>query len=144
MSGAHRNYEHGPATYQVSATTTGGQVMQWDSSNVGQIKPAGAGTVASAVAGVALADANPAGTDPTNPVQVGWAREYVAVAYAPTDIDVKYASAANPGDPLKCAASGQVTKYVIGTDTDPTLIIGKCTAQAAVASGDFAPARLLV
>jgi hypothetical protein len=144
MSGAHRNYEHGPVTYKVSTAVTGGQVVQWDSSNVGQLKPAGAGTVAAAVAGVALADANPTGTDPTNPVQVGWAREYVAVVYAPADVDVKYASAANPGDPLKCAANGQVTKYVIGTDTDPTLIIGKCTAAAAVSSGAVDAMRLLV
>lgn len=139
MSGAHRNIERGPATYEVSAAVTGGQLVEFDASNAGKVKPAGAGSIV--VAGVALADANPAGTDPTNPVQVGWAREFVAVAYGPTDVDVKYASAAKPGDLLIAAASGQVTKYTAGTDTYDK-IVGRCSAHAAVSSGDVAAVRL--
>lgn len=139
MSGGHRNIERGPATYEVSTAVTGGTLVEFDASNAGKVKPAAANSIL--VAGVALADANPAGTDPTNPVQIGWAREFVAVAYGPIDVDVTYASAAKPGDLLVAAASGQVTKYTAASSTYDQ-IVGRCSAHAAVASGDVAAVRL--
>lgn len=142
MPGAHVWLKDGPDTREVSAAVTGGQLLEFDSANIGKVKPAGAGSLV--VAGVAAADAQPAGSNPTSPLNISWPQSQVAVIYGPRDVHLTYASAANPGDPLKAAADGQVTKWVTGTDTDTRLIVAICTATAAVSSGAVARARLRV
>ncbi|WP_027947211.1 hypothetical protein [Amycolatopsis taiwanensis] len=128
----------GPDTCEVSAAVTGGQLVVPDGTT-GKVKPAGAG--ATNVLGVALTDAQPAGSAPTNPISTAWPDPYTSVA-DDVDVRVTYAAAANYGDRLKAAANGQVTPFVGGTDTDFRLIIGRCTEPKGVASGAVGRARI--
>lgn len=148
MPGAHMNLRLGPATYEVSAAVAGGQLVEPDGANVGKIKPATADSVK--VLGVALADAQPAGSNPTNPLNIGWAQPEVAVAYGPCDVDVTYSTTAAFGDLLVAAAGGQVK--VIAAVTTPTAgdvtatraVVGICTEPGGVTATSVGRMRLQV
>lgn len=153
MSGAQMNLRLGPATFTVSVAVTGGMLVMPDGTT-GMVKPATAAAIN--VLGVALSDANPAGSNPTSPLNLGWAQPEVAVAYGPADVDVTYAASAAFGDLLIAAANGQVTPVpapaATGTATattqtditDTRAIVGRCTEPGGVASAGVGRMRLLV
>lgn len=127
----------GPRTYEVAEAVIGGQVVEGRASSL--IGVAGAGSVKHL--GVALGDAVPRSSISTTPSLVNGryllgavAIPYeVSVAYSGEEVPVVYAAQANFGDPLICAAAGQVVPA--GANPDGRTIVGKCTAPAGVASG---------
>lgn len=139
MPGTRRVMQLGPETMTVSAAVIGGRLVEADTANPGFVKHAGAGSVL--VAGVAMTDGQPAGSAPTNPLNLAWARPDVAVAYGPADVDVTFAAAANYMQHLIAAAGGQVTPYIAGTSTYDQ-IVGRCATPAGVASGAVGRIRL--
>lgn len=141
MPGAAQYMQLGPKTYEVNVAVTGGQVVEVDAAT-GKIKPT-AGAFSLKVLGVALADANPAGTDPTNPINLGgWARPEVAVARGPAEVYVTYSVAATFGARLVSAANGQVG--LAGATPDASSVIGYCAETAGVAGGAVGLMKLLV
>lgn len=140
MSGAHMNLRLGPATFTVSTAVTGGMLVMPDGTT-GQVKPATAG--ATTVLGVALSDANPAGSDPTSPLNIGWAQPEVAVAYGPADVDLTYTGAAAFGELLVADANGAVKAYTAGTSTYDA-VVARCTEPAGMSAAGVGRARLLV
>ena len=138
MSGVNPRQVQGPDTYEVSAAVVGGQLVA--PSSGGKVGPAGA--AATNVLGVALGDAQPADSAPTNPINAGWPHAQVAVA-RDVDIRVTYAAAANLGDKLVSAANGQVTKLGSTADAaDARQVVGICTEPAGVAAGAVGRARI--
>lgn len=145
----------GPATYPVgapatagAATVKGGQLVAVDGTDATKVNVADGSTP---VLGVALYDAAPIPDQSGD--QTGYGQPiidisvppgYVAVAYGGVDIPVTYANTAALGDLLKAAAGGQVTPYVSGTDTDATLIVGRCTQPGGVTAGAVGRARITV
>jgi len=132
MSGVTVKFEHGPATYTVAEAVTGGQLVEARASSV--VGVAAAGSVK--VLGVALKDATnatPATTD-SYPLP-----STVPVARGVT-VRVTYAAAANFGDKLIAAASGQVTPA--GATPDARTVVGQCTEPAGVSSGAVGLARI--
>lgn len=138
MPGALPHLMHGPDSYQVSALVKGGQLVVADGSAALTVSPAGAG--AQNVLGVAATDAAPipdqssstddnAGGAPL--VDISVLSDYVAV-YHDVDIRVTYAANATFGQLLKAGATGKVTPWVHGTDTDPDTIVGRCTQPGGV------------
>jgi len=132
MSGVSVRQCDGPDTYEVSAAVTGGQLVA--PTTGGKVGPAGA-AVAN-VLGVALQDAQPAGSAPTNPINTGWPSSKVAVARGVDVRGVTYAAATNFGDLLISAANGQVTP-ISGTAAaaDARQVVGRCTEPLGVTSG---------
>ena len=141
MAGVIQVTQGGPKTFTpaTTKTITGGQVV--DLTDAGRIQPAAAGSVR--FAGVALTDGIAPEDQVTTPVLDGQGRPvltavpvptHVAVAYSGTEVKVTAAAAVKPGQRVKCAANGQVTPYVTGTDTDPTLIVGVCTDPNGIAA----------
>ena len=141
MSGAIPHYQfRGPASYQVSATVYGGSLVIADGSNATTVSTAGAGAIN--VLGVAGNDASPIVSQAGNLnsynqpiVDVSVLFDYTAVHCAAIDIHVTYAAAATFGQLLKAAATGQVTPWVSGTDTNPATIVGRCTQPGGVLAG---------
>lgn len=137
----------GPATATAVETITGGQLVEARTGGVG-VGVAAAGSVK--CLGVALDDATLAGTI-TTPVTVSGHPQLaavvvpnkVAIAHGGAVVPVTFAAAAVYGQLLKCAAAGQVTPYVSGTD-DASLIVARCVAVAGVGSGLVGDARILV
>lgn len=152
MPGALPHNKLGPDNFQVSALVLGGQLVVPDASPATTVSVAGAGAVN--VLGVAGNDASPivsqaaftdqyAGSAPL--VDVSVLPDYTAVYRVPADIKVTYAAACSFGELLKSAASGQVTPWVSGTDTNPATIVGKCTQPGGILAGATAGRmRLLV
>jgi len=138
MSGVVPFLTDGPDTCEVSAAVAGGQIVVPDGTT-GKVKPSVGGDTT--VLGVALTDAQPAGSAPTNPINTAWPDPYTSVA-DDVDIPVTYAAAATYGQRLKAAANGQVTPWVSASDTDYRLIIGRCTQPAGVAAGAVGRARI--
>jgi hypothetical protein len=133
----HRNLKLGPDTAVVSAAVTGGQLLEADSTNVGYVHPAGAASTT--VVGVATADAQPSGTNPTNPLNISWAHPEVGIEYGPADVDVVYSTNAAYGQLLIAAANGQVAYSAtpaVGT------IVGRCTQPTGVVAGAAGRMRL--
>lgn len=138
MPGAHMNLRLGPATYTVSQAVLGGQLVEPDGTT-GMIKPA---TAASAkVLGAAMSDAQPAGTNPTSPLNVGWQQPEVAVAYGPADVDLNYTGAAAFGQLLVSDANGAVKARTAETYD---LVVAKCTEPGGVSAAGTGRARLLL
>lgn len=142
MSGVLPHSENGPDNFQVSALVLGGQLVVPDAGPATTVSVAGGGAIN--VLGVAGNDASPlvsqasfvdanAGNQPL--VDLSVLPDYTAVHRGPVDIRVTYAAAAAFGILLKAAASGQVTPWVSGTDTNPATIVGKCTQPGGVAAG---------
>jgi hypothetical protein len=82
------------------------------------------------VVGVAVTSAAPAGTDSATDAA---ARPEIVTVVHDMEVEVMAAAALKFGDPLKSAATGQVAKWVTGTDA-ADLKIGVCRDQA-IASG---------
>lgn len=141
MSGANRTLQFGPATYEVNVAVTGGQLVMPDSTT-GKVKPTTAGALT--VLGVAMADANPSGTNPTSPLNTAWPQSLVAVGYGPGEFVLTYTGAAAFGVLLKAAAAGAVAPWVDGTDTDPATIVGRCTEPGGLSAAGTGRARLYV
>ena len=143
MSGVLVRQTAGPDTYEVNVAVTGGQLVEPDTG--GKVKPAAAAS--QKVLGVALQDAQPAGSAPTNPINTGWPSSKVAVA-RDVDVRVTYSAAANFGDLLVSAANGQVAP--VAAVTTPTAadvnstraIVGRCTEPLGVASSAVGRARI--
>lgn len=149
MAGALFHYKQGPASYLVSGLVLGGQLVVPTGNTATTVTVAGAAAVN--CLGVAGADANNTNPEGTPSLPGGWpgdgsntgqdqlletsALNIAVPVYNNVDINVTYAAAANFGQLLKAAASGQVTPWVDGTDTDPGTIVGRCTNPGGVASG---------
>lgn len=139
MSAVNPRFTAGPITMAVFAAVAGGQlVVPGTSGNVGLVGPAGAGAVN--CLGVAGLDALPAGTANTSTDAAGFPVISAAIVdqYTPVHqhgtFKLTAAGTLVFGDPLKCAAAGQVAKFVDGTD-NPGLKIGRCMEPLGIASG---------
>lgn len=129
-------YQEGPVTYTVSVAVTGGMLVESDGASPAQCRPASAGS--QVCIGVALQDAVPSTTSQV-PTVPGWSGPSVNAALLPNFTAVAdegtyallYAASAVFGQRLKCAANGQVTPWVSGTD-NPELIVAICADPAGV------------
>lgn len=132
MSGIPVTRKHGPRSFPVSATVTGGQLCAAGAG--GEIAPAGANSTK--VLGVAINDAVPVADFESGTVSgvlnAAPKPNRAALAYGGDEVPVTYAADAVFGDKLKAAAAGTVTPFVSGTDTDPALIVGTCTQPEGV------------
>ena len=138
MPGAVPVYREGPVTFTTNATATivGGQLVESDGASPALVRPASAGSLV--CIGVATNDAVGASVSqvPTVPgtdspvVNVAIVQPYVAVATDGVWL-LTYAAAATFAARLKCAANGQVTPWISGTD-NPELIVGICYEPAGV------------
>lgn len=136
MPGVVAKYEHGPVTYAVSGTVTGGTLVEAHTGSKIRTAPAGSAKVL----GVALTDAveTDASSGTTSYgapfVDASFPGPYTAVAACGV-FKLTFAANAGFGVTLKAAASGQVTPWVSGTDA-ADLIVGRCVEPAgATASG---------
>lgn len=147
MPGVVNKYETGPKTYEAKSNITGGQCVEYATgaptqAGLSLVQPAAANSTkfAGVASKDAVANANQAGLqtftsgDGYPAINVAVPSESVAVIKR-GEVPLKYAAAAVYGDRVKCAANGQVTPWVVGTDTDITTIVGRCEEQAGVASG---------
>jgi len=137
MPGVVPVYQDGPVTRQVTETVKGGQLVEARSAGL-----VGVAAVGSKVClGVASKDAVPTATSQDGTDSVTGLpiineypySPYVAV-YDEGYFNLTYAAAAAFGQKLKCAANGQVTPFVSGTDT-PDMLVGSCQEPLGVASG---------
>jgi hypothetical protein len=128
----------GPYSYPVLAsglTIEGGTMVIPDSVNPGGAQIAGAG--AKNCLGVCVAPGAAAGV--FSSTDAAALPDFVSVG-AGGVFPVTFAASAVMGQDLKCAASGEVTPWIDGTD-DPEMKIGKCY-DPAVASGAVGNARI--
>ena len=143
----HPHYRSGPDSYQVSAAVAAGALVVADGSAATTVSTAGAAAIL--VLGVARNAAAPipnqaSGTDslaggaPLTDISV--LPDYVAIDHG-CDIPVTYAANATFGVLLKAAASGAVTPWVSGTDTNPATIVGRCTQPGGVTVSSNAVGR---
>jgi hypothetical protein len=135
MSGIQIHYQDSPITSFVSAVVVGGQFVDADQPNSitnvqDTVKPSVAGSLLAV--GVALSDAAPPGTDPTNTTVQRPA--YVAVARRGACVPVTFAAASTFGDRLKTAAAGAVTPWIDGTDDVAKIVGTNVDPAGAVAS----------
>jgi len=137
MAGTIPRFNGGPVTYEVVETVLGGKLVEARAAS--KVGVAAAGSVK--CLGVATKDAAPVaaltGTDAFgNPtINISPVSQYVAVQGIPAIFDtIVYAANAAFGDLLKCAALGQVTPWVTGTD-NPSLIVARCVEPAGVVIG---------
>lgn len=151
MSGNLPHYKSGPASYQVSALVNGGMLVAADASPAMTVSAAGAGSLF--VIGVAGVDAAPipnqAGATDTAAggaplVDISVLPDYVSVFGVGYDMHVTYAANCTFGTLLKAAASGQVTPWVSGTDTNPATIVGRCTQPGGVVIATNAVGRMRI
>lgn len=143
MAGAIPRFNGGPVTYEVVETVRGSQLVEARTGS--KVGVAAAGSVA--CLGVATKDATPVatltGTDTFgNPtINISPVSQYVAVQGVPAIFEtITYAANATFGALLKCAANGQVTPWVLGTD-NPALIVARCLEPAGVTVGTKATGR---
>lgn len=134
MSATYPVTQMGPDTYEVSTTTAGGQLVMVDGST-GKVKPTTG--VVSAVLGVALTDAVPAGSGSN--LAFGTAPKTTSVAYGPATVKLTAAGTIAFGALVTSAASGQVATVGAGTFDQ---VIGRCVAPAGLTVGVAGPIRL--
>lgn len=134
MSGVYPRTQLGPDTYEVSTTTTGGQLVMVDGAT-GKIKPT-TGVVAT-VLGVALTDAVPAGSGSN--LAFGTAPKTTSVAYGPATVKLTASGAIAFGVLVTSAAAGQVATIGAGTFDQA---IGRCVEPAGITSGAAGHIRL--
>jgi hypothetical protein len=143
MSAVLPHYKQGPASYQVSTLTFGGQLVEPTTQTAGTtdftVKPAAANSVN--VLGVAAADANVIATQTGAPntygeplIDLSVLGDYVPVWYGGIDILVWYSAQAVCGQLLLITANGTVGPYSGGTYSQ---IVGKCTANGGVTSAQL-------
>lgn len=128
----------GPATWEVVEAVTGGQFVEGRAAS--KIGVAAAASVR--VLGVALTDAAPKGPDYVVPTQPGGAGTqwnlssgrllpaHTAVAYAGTEVTVKFTANANFGDALVITGPGTVGPA--GATPDARTIVARCTEPGGV------------
>jgi hypothetical protein len=138
------HYKQGPASYQVSALTFGGQLVENTTQTAGTtdltVRPSAAGSAN--VLGVAAKDANvlasqiPPATNAYGEPQldISVLDDFTAVYHGPVDIWVWYAGAVVPGTLLIAGATGTVVTLGAGTFGQ---VIGRCTHPGGVAAGQL-------
>jgi len=148
MPGSIPRFETGPKTYEAKSNIAGAQVVQYATGTPTQpglslVEPAAADSFK--VAGVATTDAVAAvNQDALKYGTSGDGYPFVNVAVPSESVAVgkrgewplKYSAAANYGDPVKAGALGTVVPAA-AADYAAGLVIGRCQAQAGVASGAF-------
>jgi len=147
MSGALPHYRTGSDSYQVSAAVAGGQLVVADGSAALTVSPAGAAAIN--VLGVAGNDAAPIPNQAGNTDSLAGGAPLLDISVVPdnvavhhnVDMHVTYAANATFGQLLKAAASGAVTPWVSGTDTNPATIVGRCTQPGGVTVSSNAVGR---
>lgn len=155
MAGVNPRLQHGPQTYEANANIAGKQLVESTgakgASGRSLVQPAGANSVV--CVGVAAKDAvplsgqdaliNAATADPgAFPVtNLAVPNETLAVYNDVLEISVYYAATATFRQPLKCAASGQVTPWVDGTDA-VSRRIGWCAQPGGVGAVGYGLARI--
>lgn len=131
MPGQYPKFTHNAPSYAVTGTVTAGQLVMCDTTVTGAAMSVKTATAASTlVIGCALTNAAAAGTDATSTV---FQRPTVTTVQKGAVCTVTYAASATGGQKLKAAASGAVTPWVDGTDTDAGTIVGICV-QGSVSS----------
>jgi hypothetical protein len=133
MSGVYPVTQHGPDTYTVSATVTGGQLVMVDGST-GMVKPTTG--VVSNILGVALTDGAPAGSGADNDFTTP--PTTISVAYVPCTVKVKATGAIAFGDLVTSAAAGTVSTIASGTFAQD---IGICVEPGGIADGALGRVR---
>jgi hypothetical protein len=147
MTSVLPRYRHGPVTFTVNAaaTITGGMLVESDGASPALVRPASAAS--QVCLGVATTDGVGAsvsqtftlpGSPPT--VNAGTYPNFVAVDCTGV-YPLTYTAAATFGARLKCAANGQVTPWVSGTD-NAELIVGICYEPSGVGIGAVGATRL--
>jgi hypothetical protein len=153
VSGSLPHYKLGPASYQVSALVTGGQLVVADGSSATTVSPAGVGAGnngALNVLGVAGNDAAPipnqagdtdtmAGGSPL--VDISVLSDYTSVYSSGYDMHVTYAANCTFGALLQSAANGTVTPW---NGTVPGAVVGRCTQPGGVTISTLAVGRMRV
>lgn len=134
MAGTFPVTQLGPDTFEVSTATVGGNVVMVDGAT-GKIKPTTG--VVTAVLGVALTDAVPAGTS-TN-LTFGTAPKTTTVAYGPATVRCTAAGTIAFGALVTSAAAGQVATIGAGTFDQA---IGRCVEPAGLTVGVAGRIRL--
>jgi hypothetical protein len=121
MSGIIQVFERGPRTYTVTEAVLGGQLVEGRTASAVGVAAAGSTTVL----GVALKDATNAAPSATD--------AYPLSANCPVargcEVRITYAANCAFGKAVKAAATGQVTRWVSGTDA-ADLIVGYCREVA--------------
>lgn len=156
MPGINKRAEGRDNVYEaVTTNVVGGMLVEWrtgtSATGLPYAAPAAAGSAV--CVGVAIEDAIPTanlaalqtGTDgygyPFYDVSVP---DATFTAYSDAIVTgVTYAAAATYRQTLKCAANGQVTPWVSGTDA-ANLIVGWCAQPAGVATAGVGLARILI
>lgn len=134
MSATYPVTQDGPDTYEVSVTTTGGQLVMVDGST-GKVKPTTG--VVSAVLGAALTDAVPAGSG--SATAFGTAPKTTSVAYGPATVRLTASGAIAFGALVTSAAAGAVATIGAGTFDQA---IGRCVEPAGISSAGVGRIRL--
>lgn len=134
MSGVYPVTQLGPDTYEVSTTTTGGQLVMVDGST-GKVKPTTG--VVSNVLGVALTDGAPAGSGSATAFNT--APKTISVGYGPGTYPMTAAGTIAFGALVTSAASGQVATIGAGTFDQA---IGRCVEPAGLTVGVVGRIRL--
>jgi len=137
MAGSYPVLQLGPATYEVSAAVTGGQLVMVDTANAGKVKVATIAADGLLVLGVALDDAVPTGSGSN--LNFGTARNRVAVAYGPAEVILKATGNVAFGEQVVCAALGTVASIASGTFGQA---VGRCTEPAGITGGSTGRVRL--
>lgn len=135
MAGQPYYTRGGSDTVEVSAPVAKGQVVEWDPDNEGMVRPASAGSTRHN--GVAQIAGAPLSTNTR--YNFAPARRHVSVQLAPLETRVVFAAAANVGDPLICAADGQVTPAATPTAGQQ---VGVCAEPGGVEAGGQGRIRL--
>jgi hypothetical protein len=134
MSGIVPRFQHGgPVTYEVVEAVAGGQLVEGRAAS----KIGVAAVNSLKCLGVSTKDATPTASGSStdsfgNPVQsLVEVTKYTAVGGTPQIYPVTFAADCTFGALVKCAANGQVTPWVAGTDA-PERIVGRCVSEAGV------------
>jgi hypothetical protein len=143
MTAVLPHYRQGPANFQVSALTFGGQLVENTNQTAGTtdltVRPAAAGS--KAVLGVSGKDANVLATQTgtvnafgATGIDISVLDDFTSVYFGGVDIFVWYAGACAPGVLLIAGATGTVVTVGAGTFDQ---VIGRCTQPGGVAAGQL-------
>lgn len=144
MTAVLPHYKQGAASYQVSALTFGGQLVEYTTQTAGTtdltVKPAGAASTH--VLGVAGKDGNVLATQTgaanaygAPQIDLSVIDDFVSVYYGGVDIWAWYSAAVTPGGKLLAAANGTVGPAGAGPAADQ--VVGICTHPGGVAAAQL-------
>lgn len=147
MTAVLPHYKQGAGSYQVSALTFGGQLVEPTTQTAGTtdltVKPAAAASTH--VLGVAGKDGNVLAAQTGAPNTYGQPQidmslldDFVSVYYGGVDIWVWYSAAVTPGGKLLATANGTVGPAGAGPAADQ--VVGTCTHPGGVAAGQLTQA----